>query len=354
MRTTYILGAGFSRYAGLPLLNDFFFKAKDIYIRLQANPKSDESKRYLKSFKIIFNLQEEYAKAKNYMNTDLLNFEELFSIIEMDAFISDTRKKKTIVRTHFPLFIQKVIHDCTWDKNMQLVKKGKYDKYEDLVTALFGNKSTSSGITATFLKNDINSSIISLNYDLVIEEAMKNISSKTTKVLISGGHTSKFYAENIPIVKIHGSLNYYRDKNNLAIEKYDAINESIPVIIPPTWNKTGNKAMVGEWQKARQMLAATERLVFIGYSLPVTDAYVKYLLINGLKECQNLKEIIVINPDDGEKSVENRYKAFFEKNFRQKAFKFFPFRFEQLNFGNERVIYNSPRSTLHGTELYKF
>ena len=118
------------------------------------------------------------------------------------------------------------------------------------------------------------------------------------------------------LAKIHGSVNFIDGKSYL--------------IVPPTWNKTSEIKIRPIWKMANELLSNSENLVFIGYSLPITDLYVKYLLINGIQNCKNLKKIIVISPDlDG--SVKKRYEDFFEPYFREKSFKFIEKKFEDID-----------------------
>ena len=101
-KSVYILGAGFSRYANLPLMNDFFFRAKDYYFKL-----SDEKDQH--AFKKIFKYVDDFSIAKNIINTDFYNIEELLSIIEMDAFLNNKRK----IYSDYILFLKRVIELAT-------------------------------------------------------------------------------------------------------------------------------------------------------------------------------------------------------------------------------------------------
>ena len=50
------------------------------------------------------------------------------------------------------------------------------------------------------------------------------------------------------------------------------------------------------WQAAREELKQAFRLIIVGYSLPKTDSFFKYLLTLGLSENESLQEIILIDP----------------------------------------------------------
>ena len=74
--------------------------------------------------------------------------------------------------------------------------------------------------------------------------------------------------------------------------------------------------MKSVWRSAREELENAARIIFIGYSLPQTDNFVKYLLALGLTKNESLQEIIVIDPaassttDGEESSLRKRYRDF--------------------------------------------
>ena len=140
--------------------------------------------------------------------------------------------------------------------------------------------------------------IVSLNYDLVIENALSSLASTNGKYYeMSNRHNeiAKYFAASnvrsetgVPMAKLHGSL----DKT----------------IIPPTWNKDVNEEIYNDWILASELLKNATHIIFLGYSLPSTDNYIKYLLANSLFDNQRLKRISVITKDaDGQTGI--RYKS---------------------------------------------
>ncbi|MFZ1290204.1 MAG: hypothetical protein WAR79_08935 [Melioribacteraceae bacterium] len=129
-KTTYILGAGFSRYAGLPLMNDFYFKSKDIYPNLPAETQ--------KSFEIIFKYFDDFSKVKHIMNADFYNIEELLSIIEMDTFIQNKNK----IKKHYLTYLKTVIETLTPEldqQNFMIINKNNHsDMYTNFIQEVFG------------------------------------------------------------------------------------------------------------------------------------------------------------------------------------------------------------------------
>ncbi len=86
------------------------------------------------------------------------------------------------------------------------------------------------------------------------------------------------------------------------------------VIIPPTWAKGTHRKIAPVWKRAFEVLEKSNQIRFIGYSLPVGDAYIKYLLKAAVVRAQNLKKIDVICLDPyGD--VKERYENFIKFNF---------------------------------------
>lgn len=85
-------------------------------------------------------------------------------------------------------------------------------------------------------------------------------------------------------------------------------------IVPPTWNKNSNTQLVTTWQTAQRQLKEANHIRILGYSLPVSDSYMKYMFKSSLLESPHLKSIDVITLDStGE--VKARYDDFIDFNY---------------------------------------
>jgi hypothetical protein len=82
------------------------------------------------------------------------------------------------------------------------------------------------------------------------------------------------------------------------------------VIVPPTWNKGLHREIKPAWKLAYKLLTEANQIRIVGYSLPVADAYVKYMLKAAIIKCENLKRIDVICRDNESHDVEKRYAQF--------------------------------------------
>lgn len=77
-----------------------------------------------------------------------------------------------------------------------------------------------------------------------------------------------------------------------------------PVIVPPTWNKNHN-GVAPVWRRAAQRLRYARNIVIVGYSLPSTDHFFRYLYALGSMGETRLQRFLVINPD---RTVERRFR----------------------------------------------
>src|SRR6266404_7513487 len=75
----YILGAGFSRDAGAPLIHDFLDRAREFF----DDPDSALDPQERQQFEQVFKFKREVARAREKFRIDLDNIEQLFGLVEM-------------------------------------------------------------------------------------------------------------------------------------------------------------------------------------------------------------------------------------------------------------------------------
>jgi hypothetical protein len=326
----FFIGAGFSASFNLPVMANFMNKAKDLYFSSQKDHKVIGE-----TIKQI----EQYSYVKNYMNINLHNIEDLLSIAYMESLI----KKNTGMIKRIEEFIKDVIISysdtdtsgavmfCEHLINIKLRKGPR-----------FINRNPSNLIPVTYHEllfdgkkyPGSNYSVVSLNYDLLIEKTLEKIVDSLSgfyKVLNEANPIAQYYIPTkdkdtfgIPIAKLHGSVDKF--------------------IIPPTWNKTIEKRIKQDWELAKSLLENATHIVFLGYSLPSTDNYIKYLLATSLNNNKRLKNISVITIDaDGE--TKNRYtslfsmKTHFHNSNIEKFFRIFSSTNNEIDFDNFDYVF---------------
>ena len=284
----YFLGAGFSVPAGLPVISNFLFKAKD---QLAQDPEK------YKHFAEVFQYIDSLSKAKNFTNIDLYNIEEIFSIADTHELLGHKHKEnleqfiKDVIEYHTPKFSSQL---GSTDIVGQVNVHGLFGSSErcrhyvlfvsSLLNVCLSGTPNATGdllvneVTAEKCQSDHCYKVITLNYDTIIEDALKLLNS------YGNGHLT------IDLAKLHGSV----DKT----------------IIPPTWNKQLGGEINTQWTNAAKWLKDATEIRILGYSMPQTDVYIKHLFGTALMESLNLQQIDVLCLDpDG--TVSERYNHMF-------------------------------------------
>jgi hypothetical protein len=78
----------------------------------------------------------------------------------------------------------------------------------------------------------------------------------------------------IPLAKLHGSID--------------------SEIVPPTWRKSLPKSVKSAWSNSCKWISEANQIRVLGYSMPDTDVYIKYLLSAGIIQSKNIRQIDVI------------------------------------------------------------
>jgi len=328
-RTVFILGAGASAQAGAPLMSNFF----DIAENLLRTGKVDDVKE---SFETIFRAKGllQYVHSKSQL--DINNLESVFAAFEiaktLNKFPGYEKEDFNELVSAMKVLISKTIEKTIeFPVNVQSVNIPEpYDNFIGLIKAIENEAIPKQRI-----------SILTFNYDMAIDYGFHF--TQTPYNYFLGEYDND---EHIPLLKLHGSLNwafcpkcnkvvpwplwsYFKkhDWNRELLRNPKTVNLRIgsslgnyehacgskvkpePIIVPPTWNKTEYHNSVSTvWSKAAKELGDAENIFIIGYSLPETDSFFRYLYALGtVDESTLIKKIWVFNPDStGE--VEARFR----------------------------------------------
>lgn len=323
MNHLFILGAGASRQAGGPLMADFLDKAEDL-LRLKTDGIVEAEQEFETVFEAIAQLQDIHAKS--YL--DLNNLEEVFGAIEMGKLLSRLGKRSPDqideLRRAFVTLIYKTLENSIpFPVNRERIFPPKpYDDFASLLKEVRKREA---------YQDPSNFSFITFNYDLCLEYALY-FGAIAYDYCISGDRP----ADRCPVLKLHGSINWGTSEDGeivpyhvheanfnlfadtkevffdlgttLRSKKHKNKNlQGPPVIVPPTWNKDSYRSQLSNvWSAAAAELGVADNIIVIGYSMPETDSFFKYLYALGSQSKTRIRNLIVVNIDSG---VQRRFMA---------------------------------------------
>ena len=325
-RTVFILGAGASKEAGGPLMAEFLDAAETI-------GRTKDGGISNKDFDLVFRGRASLQAVHSKSNLDLDNIESVLAAFEMAALfkrplgalsVEEVASLPSATRRLIVETLERVL--AFPYKDGHVMPPPPYHDFVGLISAI--TEKDRGGVC-----------LITFNYDLALDYALHFNGLRENYCLDSD-------TQGIPLLKLHGSVNWTRCSNqecgeitpwnlrdffsgtnwptyrmqsnaparlNLTehIEKKlthcNTPRSKDPVIVPPTWNKTQyHHEIAAVWQNAARHLSEAENIFVIGYSLPETDQFFRYLFALGTMGDTLIKKFWVFDPEQTNK-VEERY-----------------------------------------------
>ena len=301
MKTVFVIGAGFSKEAGFPLTEEFTDEEKITKIR--SNLNETERQRLDKVTGYFLNrIQEKYCKDNI---ESVLNHIAVADYLAMEATTNDAETYPS----------SQIFSDLLWYIARVLKESAKSTvpvEYEKFVKYAYDNKCP----------------VISFNYDLIIEEALRKLN-----IECDYGFDTIPIDNSLFLMKMHGSVNWAfcsKCENVVIFSGYEASNivggtskcsvcnecTLETIIIPPILYKdTFYKHPRYEdlirqlWGFANDELVEADKVVFIGFSMAETDAYAQELFKFSSNMNKNVKYHLVTRPksDKGIDNLVDRY-----------------------------------------------
>ncbi|HEB36535.1 hypothetical protein LCGC14_0896090 [marine sediment metagenome] len=324
----FIFGAGASKDAGVPLMNKFIEEGLAL-----------KNKKISPTEKIDFDRVDQAITSLNNslyskINIELINIEDVFGLIEMGRLLNklpgyENAEKIEELRKSIIKFIVVTIEQ----KNLFVHKEGKIASAAKTYAEFAGK------FLRNMYRNNISFSAITFNYDISLDHSLSFYG-------IPYNYCLPHSKNKIKLIKLHGSINWGICSKCKQIMPIDftkfftkfrpslqpglspdqipirigskignffhsggcrAKLKDIPLLIPPTWNKTDYHHYIKVvWKQAAIELSEAENIFIIGYSMPETDLFFKYLLgLGTINPIKRLRKFWVFNPD---RELEKRYK----------------------------------------------
>jgi hypothetical protein len=327
----FILGAGASKPAGAPLINDFF--ATGIFHLTHGTAFPDKLDNYKNFFAYLKN---KYGFDINnpdpyksdpfaFVENTKINIEQILSNIEEET--SDGNKNMEDVRKEAVRFVFITLENA--------VKYGSNNNcYPDFVKKkvdIFNDEST----------------IITFNYEIMLERALPRgcfsygIDIDKDKIINFSSY-EKSYKNNLLLLKLHGSLNWAvcslckkmylfwsQRYDDISKKKCEGCNANLEaVLIPPTRVKRNHlknlRKVIGLeklWKMAKEKIIFADEITIIGYSFGEYDYEATGLILNNVKD--NIKKpVLYITDPNAEKIYSKIENSVLERNHFEKVYLF--------------------------------
>lgn len=329
--TVFVFGAGASVGCGAPVMANFLDVARQIHLSDEAGLSAPH---FASVFRAIAALNDVYAKAT--IDTD--NLEAVFAAFEMAQLFGRLKKfndqaalagltesiRGLIVET----LEQTVFFHVSSRQGDEIYIDGP-PGYGHLV-ALLGQKTPPDLSRYSF---------ITFNYDLALDFTFRWRDIPIDYGLKSEVRPSKRHAL---LLKLHGSINWTEcrncdvgvydlgahivsvrqaapplvpDRRGVCLRvaehlaTFDHCNDSskgsgVPLLVPPTWSKAEHHRRIERvWRRAAEELSTARNIIVIGYSLPETDAFFRYLYALGTVSDTRIERFWLVDPDNSGKAA---------------------------------------------------
>lgn len=379
-RNVFFIGAGFSAPANLPMQNRILSeitKPNPVNI-LDYNPQPESLKFLLAYIEVgIFLLSSYSSMDCEDFSMRLFEYNEKFSNTKEQVALDDQYKvlsllkedvRSQLERSNFQINLEDVF--TSFDKSYQRreflnnLTYYKADIIRESITRLFvyyfckctNEHSFDAKEYVNFcdyLKTLKNVSIISTNWDVLIEEYFKhekidyNLCFNEKYYIDSAKAAKKVSPKTVNLIKLHGSINWFKCMNcgtinivdngacgNFLFE--DSMKEHCmkcgettfddgllqSQIITPTMIKSINNQLYNNlWAAASNDLRDAKKITFIGYTLPLADFELRYLLGRCVPENIPI-DVVLYETDDPVQTQNGALKNLLpEKRYRDLFFK---------------------------------
>ncbi len=341
--TVFILGAGASKKAGVPLMGEFLDVAQDL---LRKGEVKGCEGSFSQVFEAIGALQSVHSKSE----LDIHNVESVFAAFEMGRLLGKFPGKgpdMDELLAAFRVLITKTIEktlDFPVGRDRTVCPPMPYEGFVNLLVELTEEAKPRQAV-----------SLITFNYDLALDYAIQWKQRRVDYAIGEARENPHFF-----LLKLHGSTNWARCSECGTILPYHLEDyfhrrvwqphgfagvkvvrlevaehlgdlehcgrlEPEPVIVPPTWNKGDyHRVLSSVWSRAAHELGTAENVFVIGYSLPDSDHFFRFLYSLGSQGPKVLKRFWVFDPD---KAVRGRFERLLGPGARAR-FRFFERPFE--------------------------
>lgn len=329
-----LLGAGSSFDAGIPLLGSFMDRIFEL-ASLKRSPTRSLTTDELEILNAVIDIRDGMERYQPRVAINQFNLEQVLSILSFEALVGVENGVEKLEA------FKKAI-SLTIELTCSVTHHGKLNSIHEDGPAVY-REFWRSLFSLCEDRIDEFPTILTFNYDLILERSLLQhaigpyANGRTPRIKAKGFHidycspeygrasylikrgsypisnrgsieeiSGNFLQQSdvsaheeegitrIPILKLHGSLNFPKEGPDDSWSPVKASNS--PQIIPPVFNKADSTFGTPIWKAGLEALRTCKNLIVCGYSLPTSDSYMQYFLKAALGPNRNLNQIFVFDP----------------------------------------------------------
>lgn len=330
-RRVWILGAGFSRPLGGPLLTDLLSDHMRYEMELRYG---GDVTPYLSRCETRYVYQLFQRGTVGSLPHSRKPFSRAWSNAEEFLVWLDDAKSDNAspAAREFEQFRQREIHDATIAGGPRLVQE-----IETLTSKQMWQmaKLLLAGETSVFIHSDdlsderwapylhwvknlsCQDTILTFNYDLVVERAdlqesqQRSLGGNSKVSVWMPGNDPSRHTTSTPLLKLHGSSNWISDAQNDAVISKLSLDMN-PFCVPPnsefvigipgrSKRMISGSTLESLWRVAMQRISEATEILIVGYGFPRSDNLAKMRLVEAIRSAKRLYKIRIIlgkNNDD--------------------------------------------------------
>ncbi len=298
-------------------MNDFFDRATFLYQKGLLG-------EYEESYEIVERIRLVLSDGASRVRVDTKNLESVFNVIEMGEYLGGIpgasphdmeRARSAMIR--LILAVLERTQRFQWEgASIESARVTGCPAYGSLVQMVVEQRKVRPRKSLAF---------ITYNYDCGLEAALR-----AARLDVNYGLDGRASEEQIGVFKLHGSLNWLRDKSRSRIVPIDVMTgqscpawrvdpskdgvpmrvsdlireqaerqglEPHPVIVPPSESKgEGRQPLASVWRAACSALSRAHAVVIAGYSIPQTDQFFSGFFSVALCSNKDLRRVYSIDP----------------------------------------------------------
>lgn len=291
MKTVWILGAGFSRHAGAPLMDDLFSRTSEFYL----NHSDQDTKSHLGAVGRFFEKHCRGRQKKEHLDEPVL-----WSNVEQ--------------------FLEKLDELQNWDTNLECIKVlsrsfgygGNFSikdirklascrlcmEVDEYLSRMPENAERMDPYRYWAKQLRPDDTVVTFNYDTLAEKAMENSRSQCLNfsIPIDSSFNSNDHCGEPMLLKMHGSADWSMVDGRCVRQKSysNSIEKASPVIAMPGSGKASFISDFVPWKYAQQRIEEATLVNIVGYRMPSSDSLAVSRILTAFRKSKKIVRIQIV------------------------------------------------------------